>query len=165
MRHTQPRGLWSLPLRPGRPLFRSAVSWRSARPTGRPDHVATLAERGREFLENKNDLAAKCARLIFRFDQNGRGLAGISPAIEIISGNNMRMSKAKSRRFGDEFEPVHPMRGNKGRAFFGRAIDFAANLLTVPVNEFRRVGIVVHSDSGALAFLDAQQGSRILPVV
>jgi len=50
-------------------------------------------------------------------------------------------------------------------ALFRRAIDLTRDDLAVPVDQFRRVRVVVNIDDGLLPFLEAQQGSGKLAIV
>ena len=75
------------------------------------------------------------------------------------------MVKAKARGLRHKGQSAHFVWRNEGRAFLRCAVDVARNHLTVPVDEFRRVGVVVNVDNHALAFFKAQERTRKLAVV
>jgi hypothetical protein len=100
-----------------------------------------------------------------RFDVDRSGLAGISPAIEVAAGHDMRVVEAEARRFRHVSDPSHPMRRNEGRAFLCGTVDLAGNHLAVPMDHFRRIGVLVHIDHDALTFLELEPWPRKLAVV
>src|SRR5581483_11002316 len=71
--------------------------------------------------------------------------------------HRVRMIPARARRSGRELIAGTAMRGNRGRAFFFRAVNFGRNQLTVPVNEFGNICIVQDVYGDWLAFANANQ--------
>ena len=57
------------------------------------------------------------------------------------------------------------MRRHKRRAFLGSPVHVAGDHLPVPVDQLRRVGVVVNIDDDPLPFLEAQQRSGELAVI
>jgi len=64
-----------------------------------------------------------------------------------------------------ERNSAHPMRGDERRAFFRCAIHVRQNHLTVPMQLFGSVRVVVDIDGRRLALFETQQGSWELTVV
>ena len=128
-------------------------------------HVAAAAEGWRELLHHQKDFAIIGAGVVLRFDVDRSRLAGVSAAVEVAPGHDMRVVKAKARGFWHEGDPAHPVRRHERRAFLGGAIDVARDHLPVPVHQLRRIGVIVNIDDDPLPFLEAQQRSRKLAVI
>jgi hypothetical protein len=77
----------------------------------------------------------------------------------------MSVIETETRGTRRKREPAHVVRGNIWRSFFGGAIDIIRDELSVPVQLFRRVRVVVDVDGGLLAFLKAQQRAGKLAIV
>ena len=128
-------------------------------------HVAAAAEGRRELLQHQEDLAIIGAGIVLRLDVDRPGLAGVGAAVEVAAGHDMRVVEAEARRLWHEGDPLAAVRRHERRAFLGRAVHVARDHLPVPVDQFRRVGVVVDIDHDALAFLEAQQRSGKLAVI
>jgi hypothetical protein len=77
----------------------------------------------------------------------------------------MGVVEAKTLGFWGERKPPRAMGRDGGRALFRGPIDIAWNHLPMPVDEFRRIGVVMNVDDDALPFLEVQQRPRKLSVV
>ena len=128
-------------------------------------HVAAAAESGRELLHHQKDFAIVGARIVQRFDVDRSGLTGVRPTGQVAAGDYVRVIEAKPRRAGHEGDAPHPVRGHERRALFGCAIDIARNHLAVPVNQLRRVGVVVQIHNDTLPLLESQKRPGELAVI
>src|SRR5580693_10092450 len=77
----------------------------------------------------------------------------------------MCVHEAEPRRFRDKGDTTHPMRRDEGGPLLGGTIDIARKHLSVPMNEFRHVGIVVDIDHEPLSLLQRDQWPGELTVV
>jgi hypothetical protein len=77
----------------------------------------------------------------------------------------MCVVEAETGGFGHEGDPAHPVRRHERRTFLGGAVHVAGDHLPVPVDQLRRVGVVVNIDDDPLPFPEAQQRSRKLAII
>ena len=120
---------------------------------------------GCELLHHQEDLAVIGAGIVLRLDVDRSRLARVGAAVEVAPGHDMRVIEAEARGLRHEGDPAHAVRRHERRAFLGRAVHVARDHLPVPMDQLRRVGVVVNIDDGALPFLEAQQRSGKLAVI
>ena len=128
-------------------------------------HIAAPAERWRELLQDQEDLAIIGAWIVPRLNVNRPGLTGIRAAIQVASGYDMRVIKAQAGRFRYECDPPRAVRRHKRRAFLGCAVHIAGDHLSVPVDEFRCIRVVMDINNDPLPLLESQQWSGELAAV
>src|SRR5215813_3948816 len=86
-------------------------------------HIPAAAEGRRELLHHQEDFAVVGAAVVFWFDVNRPDLAGVSAAIQVSPGRDMRMVKPESRGPWHERDTANPACRHERRAFFGGAVD------------------------------------------
>ena len=89
---------------------------------------------GSEFLHHQEDFTVIGTRIVLRLDVDRPGLAGVGAAVEIVTGNDVRVIEAEAGGFRDEGNAAHAMRRDVGRAFLGGAVHVARDHLAVPVH-------------------------------
>ena len=77
----------------------------------------------------------------------------------------MTVVKAETERLRRKSNPLRAMWGNERTSFFHGAIDLGGHELTVPMQQFWRIGVVVDVDDNPLAFCQAQQRARKLSII
>jgi hypothetical protein len=105
------------------------------------------------------------ARVVFRPDVNGAHLSAVLAAGQIRAGRQMRAIESQSRRPRREGNTAHAMCRNERCSLLGGSVNVNRQRLSMPVQLLRRIGIVVDIDDDLFALLEAQQGSRKLPVI
>ena len=128
-------------------------------------HVAALAEGRLELFQHQEDFAVIGAGVVLRLDIDRASLAGIGAAVQIAARHHMRVVEAEARRPWHKGDAAHAMRGDEGTAFLRSAVRIDRDYQAVRVQQFRRIGVVVNIDNGALSFIEAQKRPWKLPVV
>ena len=105
------------------------------------------------------------SRLALRFHVEESELAVERAHIEISLGRHVRVIPARPDRPRLKRVLAAAVRGDERRSFFLGAVHVGSDELSMPVDKFRHVGVVVHIDGDALAFAKAQDGSRNFAVV
>ncbi len=118
-----------------------------------------------EFLQDEEHFAVVPAGFVLWLDVDRPDLAAVLPGRKVRASAIMRVIEAEAGGTWLENEPALAMRGDKGRPFFGGAVDVGRNFLPVPVELLGSVGVVEHVDGNLPAFFEAQQRTRELPVV
>ncbi len=99
------------------------------------------------------------------FYVNRPDLAAVLPSVEIGAGTIVRVIEPQACRIWCERNPAFPVGGNKGRTFLGGAVHVDRNFLTMPMQLFRRIRIVVNVDCDPAAPLEAKQRPGKLAIV
>ncbi len=84
---------------------------------------------------------------------------------EIRTRPIMRMVETETGRTRCEHDAPHSARRDERRSFFRRAINIRRNELSMPMQLFRGVRIVLHFHRHRLAFFEVQQRSWELTVI
>ena len=128
-------------------------------------HVTPFGEGRTKFLERQKYLTIVSALIAFRFDVDRSNLPRICAPVQVVAGNDMRVIKSKAARFGHERNSARAMRRDKGRPFFRGPIYITWNLLTVPVQQFGRIGFIEDIHRDALTLLEPKKRPWKLPIV
>jgi len=83
---------------------------------------------------------------MFGFYINRSDLPAVLSCAKIGPGPIVRVIETQTGRTRSEHNPAHSVCGNKGRPFFGSAIDVSRNHLAVPMQLFGSVRFVVYFD-------------------
>ena len=128
-------------------------------------HIATTTEAGLELFQDEEDFAVIPACFLGLLDVHRPNFSAVLSGGQIGPRAIMRMIKPEPGRAWREGDAPLPVSGNERRAFFGGSIDIAGNLLTVPMQLFRYIRIVVNIDRCRPPFFKTKQRSRKLPIV
>ena len=128
-------------------------------------HVSTPAESWLELLQHKEDFAVIAAWLVLWLDVHGTNLAVVLSRVEIRARSIVRVIETKSCGSRSEYDPAFTMGRDKGCALFRRSIHVNGYHLPVPMQLFRHLCVVEYVHCDLLAFLEAKQWPRKLPVV
>ena len=83
-------------------------------------------------------------------------LAGVGALVQVVHGHGVGVIPAAAGRAGRELEAVAAVRRHQGRAFLLGAVHLGRDQHAVPVDQFRRVGVVDDLHGDRLAFPHAQ---------
>lgn len=100
-----------------------------------------------------------------RLDKDEPGLPAVEPAREVGAGMEMGMVEPESRGARRKRDAPHTMGGDKGRSLFRGAVHIRRQELPVPMQLFRRVGVIVDVDDDALSLRKTQQRPGKLAVI
>src|ERR1039458_6747288 len=128
-------------------------------------HVSTPAESWLELLKHKEDFAVVVAWLVLWLDVHRTNLAAVLSRVEIRARSIVRVIETKSCRSRSKYDPAFAVGRNKGCALFRSSIHVNGHHLAVPMQLFWHICIVEYVHGDLLAFLEAKQRPRKLPVV
>src|ERR1700681_183446 len=128
-------------------------------------HVPPSTKRWFELFEYEEYLFVISPRLMLGFYVNRPDLTAVLSGVEIGAGTIVCVISPQACRIWRERNPAFAVRGNKGRTFLGGAVHIDRNLLTMPMQLFRRIRIVVNVDRDPVTLLEAKQRPRKLAVV
>lgn len=106
-----------------------------------------------------------CARLISGFDVDGSDQAAVLPRMQVGACAQVCVIKAEPRRPRGKRNATRAVCRDIGCSLFGGTIHVSREKLSVPVQLFRRVGIVVDVHNHTQAFLQAEKRTGELAIV
>ena len=92
-------------------------------------------------------------------------LSAILSSREICAGAVVSVIEAQASRSGREHNAPLAMRRNKRRSLLRGSVHVGRDLLTMPMQLLRRIGVVEHVHRDLLTFLEPKQWPRELPIV
>ncbi len=128
-------------------------------------HVAAAAEGRLKFLQCQEHFLVVAAGLAPGLDVDRPDLAAVLAGVQIRLGAHVTVIKAQASWPGGEGDAPRAASGDEWRALFRRAVDVHRNLLAVPMQLFRGVGIVLDIDDDPAPFVQAQERPRELSIV
>src|ERR1700674_762958 len=117
-------------------------------------HVTALAERRFELLEYQKDFPVVAPGLMPGFYVNQPDLAAVLSCVEIGTRPIMRVIETQTRRTRSECDAPHSARCDEGRSFLRRSVDIRRNELSVPMQLFWCVRVIVHFEGHRLALFE-----------
>ena len=128
-------------------------------------HVAAAAESRFEFFQNKKDFAIVAAWIFLLLDVNRPNLAAVLPRCKIGPGAIVRMIEAQTGRIRRERDAALAMCRDVRRSFLGSAIDVGRDFLAMPMQLFRRIGLIQDVHRHLLTFFKANERPGELAIV
>ena len=122
-------------------------------------------KRGLKFFQGEEDFADRSCRGCVWLDVDGANLAAVLARAEVGSAAGMGVIEAEPGGARGEGDAAAAMRRDEGCAFFGGSVDVGRDGLAVPVELFRRIGVVVDVDGDLLAFFETQERAGKLAIV
>jgi len=123
------------------------------------------AEERLPFVRGKKDFAVVTPGFVRGFDEHERELARVRAAVQIRPGKRVRVHPPCPRRLRREDVAALAARRHVGCALFCCTIDLRRHELTMPVHEFRHIGIVDQLDRDGFAFPQSDDGTGHAAVV
>jgi len=128
-------------------------------------HVAATTEARLELLQDEKEFPIVPAGFFGRLDVHRPDFSAVLSGSQVGTRSIVRVIEAEPSRAWREGDPPLALRRNKWSAFFGSSIHIDGNLLTVPMQLFRRIRVVVNVNRDLPPFRKTKQRSRKLSVV
>jgi hypothetical protein len=128
-------------------------------------HIASTTEARLELFQNQEDFAVIPACFLGRFNVNRPNFSAVLPGGQIGTRAIVSVVEPEPGRTWREGDAPPAVRRNERGAFLGGSIDVDRNFLTVPMQLFRCVRILVNFDRYLPPFFETKQRSRKLPIL